>query len=37
MEIDHFEDLDTDGSINVKIILKEIVWEGPGLDLSSLL
>jgi len=29
MEIDHFEDLDTDRSLKVKIIFKEIVWEGP--------
>ena len=29
MEIDHLEDLDTDVSINVNIILKEIVWEAP--------
>jgi hypothetical protein len=29
MEIDQLEDLDLDGSINIKTNHKEIVWEGP--------
>ena len=28
MEIDQLEDLDIDDSINIKVNLKEIMWEG---------